>query len=147
LTEDDEKQAEIDLRNWGRFMFDGWLDDNLLIQPPPTSEGYLAPIVGFDEPEPVKMPIDYWSGQIAEHVIVSIGGECGGFDSYVSLVHWYTRLIFVECTQRQRYKRLSKHMHCSFKGAKRIHVDARARYWDRRAVINDLIKMYRIDMA
>ena len=142
MTEDDEKLAELDLRNWGRYVFDGWLDDNLLIKPPPTSEGYIAPIVGFDEPEPVKMPVDHRSGYIAEYVITCIRGECGGMDAYLSLVYWYTDLIFAQCTQKQRYKRLSKHMHTSYKGAKRIHTDARARYWDRRLVLDDLIKMY-----
>ena len=145
MNETEAKDAELDLRNWGRFVFDGWLENNLLVTPPPTSEGYMAPVVAYDEPEAVKMPVDHWSGRVAEHVVVSIGCECGGFDNYRVLVHWYTRLIFLECTNEQRYKRLSKHMHTSFGGALRMHTDARVRYWDRRQVMDGLMKIYKME--
>ena len=145
MTEPALKDANIDLLNWGRFVNEAWLERNLLIDPPPTSEGYRAPSVAYDEPEPVKMPVDMWAGKVAEHVVVSIGCECGGFDSYRVLVHWYTRLVFAECTRDERYKRLSKQMHSSFKSAQRMHIDAQVKYWDRRLVIDGLMKMYKME--
>ena len=141
MADFDYKAVNADLLNWGRYVHDGWLERNLLIMPPPTSDGYMAPVVAYDDPEPVKMPVDHWRGKISEHVVISLGCEVGGFDLYRVLVHWYTRLAFVECTQDDRYKRLSKQMHCSFQGAQRMHLDAQIRYWDLRQVMEGLLKL------
>ena len=141
MQEYDQNDVDGDLRNWGRFMADQWIEHHLLIAPPPTSEGYIAPMVVYDDPEPVKMPIDHKSGRISEHIVVAIGCECGGFDSYRVLVHYYTRLIFHDCTQDERYSRLSRHMHTSFPGAQRMLTDAQWKFWDRKQTITGLMKV------
>jgi len=138
-----QKEAHESLMNWGRFVQDSWLRHNLLHSILPTSEGYLAPVVAYDDPEPPRMPIDHRSGMIAEHVVVSIGCEPGGFDFYRTLVKFYTRLIFVDCTQEERFKRLSKHLHCSYQGANRILLDSRRIYWDRRQTMDGLCSVYK----
>ena len=134
----DEINVNHELTNWGRYVTDSWLQHHLMIAPPPTSEGYLAPVVAYDEPEPARIPIDHQRAILTEWVIVSIGREAGGFDYYRVLVHWYTRLVFAECTQEERTKRLSKHMHTSFSGAQRMLTDARAIYADRMETIDGL---------
>ena len=141
MPEYDHKKTELDLRNWGRYTQDQWLVHHLLIAPPPTSEGYVAPVVAYDDPEPARMPIDHQAGRVAEHVIISIGCECGGFDSYRVIVRYYTRLIFHECTHEQRLKRLSKHMHTSFPGAERMLADAQWKFWDRKQTVDSLMKI------
>ena len=140
---DERKAADLSLRNWGRYVRDDWLNHHLLIVPPPTSEGYRTPISGYDEPDPVTMPIDHFQGRVSEHVIISIGCEPGGFDAYMVMVHWYTRLIFLEIQQAERLKRLSKHMHCSYDSAQRMLKDAQIRYWDRKKVLDGLLRLCR----
>ena len=100
----------------------------------------MAPMVVYDEPEPAKIPIDHLAGKISEHVIVSIGCEFGGLDSYRVIVRYYTRLAFCECTQEERLKRLSKHMHCSFPSAQRMLKDAQVLFWDRRQTLDGLMR-------
>jgi len=134
--DEDLKEADQELMNWARYTFDGWLSSGLLWTPPPTSEGYRAPIVAFDEPEPARVPIDELAGQITENIVVQIGGEPGGFDSYRALVHWYPHLMMhrddMAVTRQQAYRLLAKHMHCSYPGAVRILDYARHIYWTRR---------------
>ena len=134
------KEAHESLMNWGRFVHDSWLRHHLLIAPPPTSEGYVAPVVAYDDPEPPKIPIDHHQGQIAEHVVVSIGCEPGGFDHYRVLVRWYTGLVFADCRQAERFKRLSKTMHCAYPNAKIMLRDAQLRYWEQKQVIDGLLR-------
>ena len=136
----DRKAAHEALMNWGRFVRDDWLRHHLLIAPPPTSEGYIAPVVAYDEPEPAKIPIDHIQGRLSEHVVVSIGGEPGGFDSYRVLVHWYTRLMFKDCRHSERFKLLSKHMHCAYPSALIMVRDAQARFWERKQILDGLAK-------
>lgn len=138
-----QKEAHESLMNWGRYCADNWLEHNLLHSILPTSEGYLAPVVAYDDPEPPRMPIDHHSGMIAEHVVVSIGCEVGGFDYYRALTKVYTRLVFVDCTQEERFKRLSKHLKCSYPGAERMLSDAQKIYWDRRQTMDGLIIAYK----
>ena len=138
---DELKKAHESLMNWGRFVHDSWLRHHLLIAPPPTSEGYLAPVVAYDEPEPAKVPIDHRQGILAEHVVVSIGCEDGGFDSYRVLVRWYTSLVFVDCRQDERYKRLSKTMHCAYDSSPIMLKDAQGKYWERKRVLDGLLKL------
>jgi hypothetical protein len=135
------KMQTGDNGHWGRYVRDDWLAHHLLYAPPPTSEGYLAPVVAYDDPEPAKIPIDEQRAKLTEWVIVhEIGVKPDGFDFFRVLVHWYTRLVFVECTQDERYKRLSKQMHTSFDGARRMLTDARTCYADRVATIDGLRK-------
>jgi hypothetical protein len=143
MTEDDFKDANRTLMNWGRYVNDGWLEHNLLYTPPPTSEGYVAPAVGFDELEPAKIPVDGLCGMISEHVVVSIGCEPDGFDHYRALVAWYTKLAFVDCVNEERYKRLSKRLHCAYPTAEVLLKDAQARFWQSRQVLDGLLKMCR----
>ena len=138
--EDDVKAANDSLMNWGRAMVDSYLEHHLLIAPPPTSEGYRAPMVVYDEPEPIKTPVDLIDAKVSEHVIVAIGCEYGGFDVYRVLVKYYTRLVFCECTQEERLKRLSRHMRCSYPGARRMLNDAQILFWDRRQTIDGLMR-------
>ena len=136
-----QKEAHESLMNWGRFVRDGpWLRHHLLYTPPPTSEGYQAPVVAYDDPEPTRIPIDHHQGMIAEHVVVSIGCEPGGFDHYRVLVRWYTGLVFVDCRQAERYKRLSKTMHCAYASAEIMLKAAQLQYWDRKQDIDGLLK-------
>ena len=146
MDQQNQKDSDVnhELTNWGRYVTDSWIHHHLLIAPPPTSEGYLAPVVAYDDPEPVRMPIDHDRAILTEWVIVSIGRENGGFDYYRVLVHWYTRLIFAECTQEERTKRLSKHMHTSFTGAHRMLTDARSIYADRMETIDGLRAVMRL---
>lgn len=130
------KETEQQLMNWGRYVKDNMASHGLLFSVLPTSEGYLAPIVAYDEPEPAKTPIDEIEGQITEDIVVKIGVEPGGFDSYRVLVHWYTRLMMhhheEHLSRNESIKRLSKHMRCSFLGAERMLEDARNLYRTRR---------------
>ena len=147
MTPDDFKDADNDLMNWGRSMRDSWLEHNLLIDPPPTSSGYLAPLVAYDDPEPVKSPIDEISAKVTEHVIISIGVEPEGFEHYVALVAWYTRLVFLECPQAERYKRLAKKIHCSYDASPVILMTAQVSYAARKRVLDGLMKMCRKAVA
>ena len=126
------KEANERLQNWGRYVHDGWLHDTLLYTPPPTSEGYLAPLVAYDEPEPAVMPVDELDAQKTEDVVVFLGLR--HFDYYRVLVHWYPHLLIVrrETPHAECIKRLSKHMHCSFSSAERMLRDSVARFADMR---------------
>ena len=141
----ERKEADLNLKNWGRYMRDDWLEHHLLIEPIPTGEGYVAPVVAYDDDnlEPAKIPVDHEQGKIAEHVITSIGCEIDGFDYYRVLIRWYTGLMFVDIQQAERYKRLSKHMHTSYLGAYRMLKEAQARFWDRKKVIDGLLVFYK----
>jgi len=142
MVEFDRKMTHDKLMNWGRAVHDGWLEHHLLVDPPPTSKGYLAPIVGYDEPDPPKVPVDEFDAMISEHVVVSIGCEQGGFFAFRVLVHWYTRLAFLDCTQDERFKRLSKHMKCGFQTATLMLDESQKRYFERRRVIDGLLKHF-----
>ena len=126
------REANEALQNWGRYVHDGWLRDNLLFTPPPTSEGYRAPIVGFDEPEPARMPIDELDAQRTEHIVIYMGLH--HFDYHRVLVYWYPSLLIArrDMLHADCVKRLSKHMHCSFAGAERMLRDSVARFSDMR---------------
>ena len=135
------KDAHNSLMNWGRYVHDAWLDHHLLITPPPIAAQYIAPVVAYDEPEKPRIPLDELDGKLAEHVVVSIGCEPGGFEYFRVLVAWYTNLAFKEITQEERHKRLSKQMHCSFPAAQRMIEQARLMYWDRKKTLD---KLYRL---
>jgi len=127
----DPAQAEAELSNWGRCLHDGWLRDNLLYTPPPTSDGYRAEIVAYDDPEPVRPPCDELAAQRTEEVVVQIGLQ--DFDSYRVLAYWYPHLLLIriagtELSNSEAIKRLSKHMHTSFPGAQRMLDQARVLY-------------------
>lgn len=127
----DEKQSEHELRNWGRCIHDGWLRDHLDYRPPPTSEQYQAPIVAFDDPEPVRAPHDELAAEMTTEIVVQIGLE--HFDAYRTLVFWYTRLQQIpELGHDESIKRLSRHMKTGFDGATRMLNDARKRYLSHR---------------
>ena len=128
--------VEAELQNWARHVHDGWLHDHLLYTPPPTSEDYRAEIVAYDDPEPVRPPVDELAAQRTEGIVVQIGLQ--DFDSYRVLVHWYPHLQMiriegVELSHEQAIKRLSKHMRCSFQGAQRMLDHARILYAQMRA--------------
>jgi len=122
------REAHLALCNWGRFVHDGWLHDNLLYTPPPTSEGYLAPVVAYDEPEQARMPIDELDAQKTENIVIYIGLR--HFDFYRVLVYWYPHLMIArrDMPHAECVKRLARHMHCSFGGAERMLRDAVARF-------------------
>jgi len=128
------KEANEELLNWGRHVYDGWLESNLGVTPPPTSEGYIAPVVGFDEPMDASPPVDEIRGDMTSDIVCAIGAEPGGIDTYRCLVHWYTHLCMRhrDVGRDEMVKRLSKHMRCSFIGAERMLFDSVGRYWVKR---------------
>lgn len=131
----DVRDADAELANWGRSIHDGWLKDHLLYANVPTSDGYVAPVVGYDDPEPARHPVDQNLAQITEAVVITLFQD--HIDSYRVLQHWYTRLLpmrgdGIEATHDEMIKRLAKHMRTSYPGAQRMLDDARRRYWQRR---------------
>ena len=125
------KEANEALQNWGRFVHDGWLRDNLLYTPPPTSDGYVAPVVGFDEPDN-PYPIDELDALKTESIVIYMGLH--HFDYHVALIHWYPHLMIVrrDLPHAECIKRLAKHMHCSFSSAERMLKEAVSRFSDMR---------------
>jgi len=123
------------LCNWGRFVHDGWLRDVLLYTPPPTSKGYRAPVVAYDEPEAAVMPVDELDAQKTENIVIYMGLH--HFDYHQTLVYWYPHLLVVrrDLPHADCIKRLSKHMHCSYGGAERMLRDAVARFSDMRQTV------------
>lgn len=117
--------------NWGRAVNDDWLEHNLLYTPPPTSDGYLAPIVAYDDPEPVRDAIDELAAEITEKIVIHLGLHNG--DYYTVLVEYYPHLMIRRrLNEGASIAALSRHMHCSRNGAERMLIDAVARYWDYR---------------
>ena len=146
MTPEELKDADEDLMNWGRCYHDRpWLNTILLIDPPPTSNGYIAPVRAYDEPEPVKPPIDELNAIRAEHVIRSMKSEPGGRDIYDALVVWYSRLVFLQCTQDERYAILSKKLHCAYPVSRIILVNSQTSYWQAKLVLDQLHKFARMD--
>ena len=143
MTPDDQKKADSILMNWSRYVSDhDWLDQHLLIDPPPTSKGYLAPAIGCDEVEPVRMPVDEQDGAISEHVIVAMGYEDGGGLVFKEcLRYWYLRLRYHECTTEERYMRLSKGLHCSARIAPDMLRMAQAMFLDRKLTMDALARL------
>lgn len=133
------KLANDDLMNWGRYVNNGFLEHHLMFTPLPTSEGYVAPINIYDEPEPPRMPVDEADAQLSEHVVISIGVEPGQFLNFRALVAWYTKLVFIECTTDERYKRLSKQLKCSFPRAKTIMEESKKLFWKNKIIIKGLV--------
>jgi hypothetical protein len=128
------KEANEELMNWARHVYDGWLESNLGVTPPPTSEGYVAPVVGFDEPTEPRHAVDEIRGDMTSDIVCAIGAEPGGIDVYRCLVRWYPNLCMRcgELGHAEMIKRLSKHMHCSHAGAERMLFDSVERYWVKR---------------
>lgn len=124
--------AHRELLNWGRWARDQWPAPELGYVPPATSQGYLAPIVGWDEPTDYGEPVDETDAQRTESIVVQLGLE--RIDHYRVLVRWYPGLMagppipLDEC-----YKRLARFMHCSFAGAKRMREESVEAYWRKRA--------------
>ena len=132
LDEETYREANHKLLNWGRHVNDGWLRNNLLFTPPPTSEGYVAPF--YDPAERSPYPIDELDAELSERVVIRIGTTPGQFDFYRALVYWYPHLMLLrfegtELTHDQSLKRLSRYLRCSFDGARRILDDAVHAYW------------------
>jgi len=112
-----DKEADQDLMNWARSVNDAWLGGNVLFSLLPTSNGYVADTVAFDDPEPAKIPVDEIAAKITEELVVKIGGL-----NQKVLVHWYPRLMMLRregesINQREALKLLSKHMHTSVQRA------------------------------
>jgi len=114
--------ANDELNNWGRAIRDDWLENHLLYAPPPTSEGYVAPVVGFDEPEPALDVIDDIAAQRTSDIVCHMGIH--NIDYYKALVHWYPH--------RGNVGSLCRQLHCSKPTAERILIEAVSRYWDMR---------------
>lgn len=128
----DQKTADEELTNWGRFVHDAWLSDHLLYVNPPTSDGYVAPIAAYDEPEPARAPIDERQAQLTERIVVHIGLQ--HFELFQVLGHWYTRIMraplySIENRREFAMKRLAKKMRTSFPGAERMLEEAQYQYW------------------
>ena len=123
------KDANEKLCMWGRYVCDGWLRDHLMYSPPPTSEHYRAPIVGWDEPEPADT-IDELDALETEAIVIRIGVTPGCFDLYRVLVYYYPHLLAArrEMPQAECVKRLAKHLHTGFPAAERMLYDAVARF-------------------
>jgi hypothetical protein len=116
-------RAENDeLMNWGRAIRDDWLEDHLMYAPPPTSEGYIAPVVAWDTPEPVRDVTDEIAAQRTSDIVVYMGLH--HIDYYKALVHWYPH--------RGNIRSLSMRLKCSKPSAERILCEAVERYWDMR---------------
>lgn len=127
----DRREAEEELRNWGRCMNDSWLEHHLLHTPPPTSEGYIAPVGDIYDPPPVRAPHDEIAAQLTTDIVVLIGME--HMDSYRVLVRWYCHIMQTpDLSHSESIKRLSKFMHTSYQGAERMLKDAVSRYVVRR---------------
>lgn len=141
MTPDEHKEADLCLQNWARYVKDDWLEHHILIAPPPTSEGYLAPAVGCDEIEPVRMPVDEKDAAASEHVIIAMGGEYGGTTNQQCLITWYTRIYFHECSTEEKYKRLARRVRCSPMIAPDLLRMARAVFWDRKKTLDSLMKI------
>lgn len=141
----DQKATEADLMNWARAVNDSFLEHHLLFAPPPTSEGYVPDTNAFDEPEPVRMPVDEKAASLTEHVVISIGCERGYFELFQVLVKWYTKLMFIDCANDERFRRLTKHMKYGNDGNYRAARSALERamrvYWIRR---QDMIEIKRL---
>ena len=128
----DKKLADDELHNWGRFVHDTWLHHHLLYTNPPTSDGYIAPIVAHDDPEPVAHAIDEHQARQTENIVVHIG--LSHFESFEVLGHWYTRIMraplySIENRSEYGFKRLAKKMRTSYPGAQRMLEEAQYRYW------------------
>lgn len=125
--------AERELSNWGRAVNDAWLHDFLTYSHPPTSDGYIAPNPAYDEcAVEAHIHVDELAAEITSRIVAEIGRE--DFDSYNALVHWYCRLMVLnEYTFTiDPVKRLSKHLHCNYAGAKRMLDEAIQRYLEKR---------------
>lgn len=125
------KEAHEVLRNWGRYVSDSWLRDNLLFTNPPTSDGYIAPVVAYDDPEPATQPIDELDAQRTEAIIIEIGRTPGFFDCFRVLQYWFTIIPrdYKDVGRERCIKLLAKHMHSSYGGAERMLRDSVARFW------------------
>jgi len=124
-----DRDVNDELMNWGRAMHDGWINDHLLVAPPPIFDHYRAPVVAYDENEPAKIPIDLTLAMHTESLIRKLGYSHS--DSKKVLVHWYTKLMQLRSdhlTHADRVKRLSKHMRCSYGAAERMQKDAVIRF-------------------
>jgi hypothetical protein len=140
----DYHKANEELRNWGRAVHDGWLREFLLHQPPPTSTGYVAPVVAFDDPEHAHTAVDLELAELTERVVINIGSH--DFRSYRVLVYWYPKLMSmmrddVQLGREQKIKMLSKHMHTSYLNAESWLTESVCQYIDRR-LQRGLIRLY-----
>jgi hypothetical protein len=131
----DYNDAHLELINWGRAVHDGWLREFLLYAPPPTSKGYLAPIVAYDDPEQPRGAIDFQMAELTERVVIDIGSY--DYQSYRVLVYWYPKLMSmmsddVHLDRENKIKLLSKHMATSYRNAEAWLTEAVCQYKDRR---------------
>ena len=129
------REANNCLCNWGRAVNDDWLEHNLLYTPPPTSDGYVAPVVAWDGSEPATQPIDELDAEITEKIIIHMGVQGGQhFEYHRALVYWYAHLMVAraEHSREECIKRLAKHLKTGFMGAERLLQDAVSRFWDMR---------------
>lgn len=122
--------AHRELLNWGRWARDQWPAPDLGYVPPATSQEYRAPNPS-DGSESDGIPVDETAAAITEAIVVQIG--LSSIDHYRVLVRWYPKLMagppvpLDEC-----YKRLAKHMHCSYDGARRMREESVRLYWTMR---------------